>query len=146
MFSRVIVFFLLSTSLASAKYYKCFYSQNDVIDYSISIALFLEDNYISVMDNIYHLNADFVEKGNDSKGEFSIYKKEAQDFLYQAKLYISTADKSPTKLVLVRKNLIDNKIFPETVYICKNPDLMKDQTADIPIIIDRGISKSDISE
>lgn len=133
MTTRIVVIFLLTISFANAKYYKCFYSKNDVIDYSSSIALFIEDKYISVMDNIYHVNADLVETGNDSKGEFNLYKKEAQDFLYQAKVY-----KNPLKMVLVRKNLIDNKIFPETVYVCKNPDEMKDQMTDIPLIIDHG--------
>ncbi len=120
--------FLLTVTFANAKYYKCFYSKNDIIDYSISIALFIEDNYISVMDNIYHVNAYFVENGNDSKGEYTIYKKEAQDFLYQAKLY-----KDPLVMILVRKNLIDNKIFPETVYKCQNPDTIQD--SNIPVII-----------
>jgi hypothetical protein len=141
MICRIIIIFLLSVSVANAKYYKCFYSKDDVIDYSNSLALFIEENYISVMDNIYHVNAEFVESSSDSEGEFSIYKKEAEDFLYQAKLYKSTSDKHQMKLFLIRKNLMDNKMFPETLYICQNPDTMQDQLDGIPLIIDPSLSK-----
>ncbi|MDR0483676.1 MAG: hypothetical protein LBH40_00145 [Alphaproteobacteria bacterium] len=127
---RIIVLFLLSTSFLQAKYLKCFLFQNDKIDYSQSIALFLEEGYISVMDNVYHVNAEFASQGKDSQGEFYIYKKEAEDFLYQAKVY-----KETLTVVLIRKNLIDNKMFPDTTYKCQNPDTMKPIDGDVPIII-----------
>ncbi|MDR2007893.1 MAG: hypothetical protein LBQ34_02850 [Alphaproteobacteria bacterium] len=123
---RIVILFLICGTSLQAKYYKCFYLQNNVIDYSNSIALFIEDHYISVMDNVYHVNAQYISAGHDSAGDFTIYKKEAKDFLYMAKLY-----KDPMTMILTRKNLIDNKMFQDTSYACKNPDTMQD----IPVII-----------
>ncbi|MCL2566867.1 MAG: hypothetical protein FWE18_02060 [Alphaproteobacteria bacterium] len=123
---RIMILFLICGASLQAKYYKCFYLQNNVVDYSNSIALFIEDNYISVMDNVYHVNAGYTSTGADSKGEFSIYKKEAKDFLYMAKLY-----RNSLTMILTRKNMIDNKIFQDTTYKCQNPDTMQDT----PVII-----------
>jgi hypothetical protein len=36
---------------------------------------------------------------------------------------------------------MDNKMFPETLYICQNPDTMQDQLDGIPLIIDPSLSK-----
>ncbi len=119
-FNIPILLLIIGFASLEATYYKCFSLEDDVSSSTKKIALFLEDNYITVMDNIYAQNINFDTSSSDKLGEYSFYKKEESNFIYNAKIY-KHSDSSNLTMILIRKNLNDKIMLKDTTYLCTLP-------------------------